>query len=148
MNPSSSLERHGCIPGTGAALFSESLLANRIEGKSLSAACISAARTSRPPRVSGRVSTWIGNGSVNAAGGEHTDQRCAHARSVKVLCVVTFGASRASGVPMVATGRAPLSTRVARLPVGKIDRRDESKPSRRVPPRRRAYRRNRPLSEF
>ncbi len=35
--------------------------------------------TSRPARVSGRVSSWMGNGSVNAAGGERSDEGSGHA---------------------------------------------------------------------
>lgn len=134
MNPSSSLERHGCIPGTGAACFRRACLPTESKARVFPLPVFPRPRTSRPPRVSGRVSTWIGNGSVMPRAASTLTRGARTPRSVKVLCVVTFRCLSGIGC---ADGRD--GSRAAQYKGGEIACGQNRSP-RRVPPRRRAYR--------
>ena len=80
--------------------------------------------TSRPASVSGSVSTWIGKGS-DSARGERLDQRFVDAEFSERLLVVMCGCLSGIGLYCVARIIAQDKHKLARLPVGNIDRREK-----------------------
>src|SRR5436305_4462743 len=72
--------------------------------------------TSRPARVSGRVLTWIGNGAVSPRADRLLISRSGTPSSAKDWEVIVVWCL--SGIREIP---------VARLPVGKIDRREKAK---------------------
>src|ERR1700744_1092869 len=75
--------------------------------------------TSRPARVSGRVLTWMGNGSVIPRADRLLISRAGTPRSAKDGEVIVVWCL--SGIGVCRFGHM-----VARLPVGKIDRREKA----------------------